>query len=300
MSAAPQLRRLTRFSLNTADISGLTDFYRQAFGCTLLGVEDWRGAGFEAALGMVGGARRALLALGEERIELLEFDVAGASYPAEVAASDLRFQHCALVVADIGAAFRQLSRMTGWRAISIGGPQRLPPNTGGVSAFKFRDPEGHPLELLAFASERVPQKWRRRSAHALCWGIDHSAITVADSARSIAFYESLGLEVIGSSHNHGPEQARLDGLSAPEVEVTALAPSAGGPHVELLCYRGAADDSADRSCAAQSQSRPLRINDIAATRLVFQCASEANASAEGRTLTDPDGHRLLLLSDQNG
>lgn len=283
MSAAAQLRRLLRFSLNTADLSRATHFYREAFGCTLLGSERCGGPAFEATFGVSGGARRALLALGEERIELLQFDLRGASYPPGLAACDLRFQHCAIVVADIEAAYAHLSRLSGWSAISSGGPQRLPANTGGVSAFKFRDPEGHPLELLAFAPGQGPERWRGRSTDALFLGVDHSAISVADSARSIAFYASLGLTVAGSSDNHGPEQARLDGLPAPEVDVTALALPAGGPHLELLCYRGLARGS-----------ELLRANDIAATRLVFEAEPALRSASPDRMLLDPDGHRLQL------
>ncbi len=44
------------------------------------------------------------------------------------------------------------------------GPERLPARSGGVSAFKFRDPDGHPLELLAFPPEAVPPIWRDRPA----------------------------------------------------------------------------------------------------------------------------------------
>ena len=43
-------------------------------------------------------------------------------------------------------------------------------------------------------------------------GIDHSAIAVSDSARSIAFYEALGLRVAARALNSGHEQARLDGV----------------------------------------------------------------------------------------
>jgi len=293
MSAAAPLRRLVRFSLNTADLGRSTQFYREALGCTLLARERCDGASFEATFGVDGGAQRALLGLGDERIELLQFDRPGAAYPQALSASDLRFQHCAVVVADIEAAYAHLARVAGWIAISVGGPQQLPASTGGVSAFKFRDPEGHPLELLAFAPARVPERWQNRSPDSLFLGVDHSAISVADTDRSVAFYGALGLTVAGRSHNRGPEQARLDGVPAPEVEVTALALSAGGPHVELLCYR-------DRAPAPAPAPGALSTNDIAATRLVFQGELDPQATAAGRLLLDPDGHRLQRLDARNG
>ncbi|MGB8684208.1 MAG: hypothetical protein WCD12_15080, partial [Candidatus Binatus sp.] len=60
-----------------------------------------------------------------------------------------------------------------------------------VTALKFRDPEGHPLELIAFPPDDTPAKWQRSST-AECLGIDHSAISVAVTERSVKFYERLG------------------------------------------------------------------------------------------------------------
>ena len=99
-------------------------------------------------------------------------------------------------------AYRRLCSVSGWTAISIDGPQRLPASSGGVSAFKFRDPDGHPLELLAFPDGAWPAHWQARSNGDLALGIDHSAISVSDSARSIAFYEALGLRVAGAFAEH--------------------------------------------------------------------------------------------------
>ncbi len=97
--------------------------------------------------------------------------------------------------------------------------------------------------------------------------LDHSAISVADTARSVAFYESLGLSVVSRSLNTGPEQARLDAVPSPTVEVTGLGfPDGRPPHVELLCYRGEHPRTVS----------DLAIGDVAATRLVI-----AMADAEG-------------------
>jgi catechol 2,3-dioxygenase-like lactoylglutathione lyase family enzyme len=267
--AALRLQRLVRFSLVTATLAPLIEFYEQALGCTLLDIEDCE----------AGGARRALLALGSERLELLQFERPGAPYPAGLAASNVRFQHFAVVVADMAAAYARLARLPGWQPITRDGPQRLPANAGHVTAFKFRDPEGHPLELLAFAPGAVPSRWQYPPRAALFLGVDHSAISVTDSARSIAFYTALGLSVSASTHNRGPEQARLDGLTAPDAIVTALALPDGGAHVELLCYRN----------APASPPAPLPVNDVAATRLEFEGSARLG-------FTDPDGHHLLSLA----
>jgi len=275
--------RLARFSLTTANLDRLGAFYRDAFGCATLERRDVSGAAFESLMGVRGGAHGLTLGLGAQRIELLQFEQPGQPYPSGSAASDLLFQHFALVVADMAQAFAQLSRVAGWSPISQHGPQSLPPQSGGVSAFKFRDPDGHPLELLAFAAGQVPPAWQPMPHGALFQGIDHSAISVADTQQSIAFYEALGLSVAARSLNCGPEQARLDGLVAPEVDVTSLALSQGVPHVELLCYRG----------ISRGAVITLRNNDIAATRLIFEGEHERE-----RCLLDPDGHRLLLSAAQ--
>jgi catechol 2,3-dioxygenase-like lactoylglutathione lyase family enzyme len=286
---APRLRRLLRFSLTTGNIGRLAVFYQQAFECRTLGAQHVSGADFQSLMGVTGGAQRMTLQLGYELVELLQFDRAGQPYPRPSVASDLWFQHFAIVVTDMDRAFARLSRVKGWSAISTAGPERLPASSGGVSAFKFRDPDGHPLELLAFAPDKVPAAWKPTRASALFLGIDHSAISVADSARSMTFYEALGLMPDGQSLNQGAEQARLDGLAEAQVEVSALTPAQGVAHLELLCYRG----------VARGQPTALRHNDVAATRLIFETAQPlpgiAGASSH-RGLVDPDGHHLQLVS----
>ena len=61
---------------------------------------------------------------------------------------------------------------------------------------------------------------------------------VASTPRSLGFYRALGLRVSDRSLNHGPAQARLDGLPGARVRVTGLRPaSATGPGLELLGYQ---------------------------------------------------------------
>jgi catechol 2,3-dioxygenase-like lactoylglutathione lyase family enzyme len=289
VSDAPRVRRLLRFSLTTGNIGRLAVFYQQAFECRTLGAQHVSGADFQSLMGVTGGAQRMTLQLGYELVELLQFDRPGQPYPQASSASDLWFQHFAIVVTDMKRAFARLSRAKGWSAISSAGPEQLPASSGGVSAFKFRDPDGHPLELLAFAPGKVPAAWQPTRSGALYLGVDHSAISVADSARSLAFYEGLGLTLSAQSLNQGGEQARLDGLTAPEVEVSALGLADGVAHLELLCYRG----------LARTGPAVLRNNDVAATRLVFETAQPlpgiAGASSH-RGMVDPDGHHLQLVA----
>jgi len=269
------VERLARFALVTPDAAGLSRFYQRALG--------FRPEPDFAPSDQ--GAHSITLALGHEIVELLQFDRPGRLYPTAASASDLYFQHFAIVVADIMRAYRQLCSVDGWTAISTDGPQLLPPSSGGVTAFKFRDPDGHPLELLIFADGKWPAHWKARLQGDLFLGIDHSAISVSDTTRSIAFYEALGLRVAARSLNSGREQARLDGILAPQVEVTALAPRQATPHLELLCYRSA---SPDRTIALDN-------NDVAATRLIFAVNRGWPENPMRRqSLIDPDGHHLVM------
>jgi len=280
-------RRLARLFLTTVDADRLAAFYKNAFGFRLIAVAHVCGLHFEKLMGVNGGAKRVILGLGDAVLELLEFDAPGASYPLDRNSSDLIFQHFAIVTSDMDRSCDRLSGNREWSAISNCGPQRLPESSGSVTAFKFRDPDGHPLELLAFPDGNVPSRWKVCSADD-CLGIDHSAICVSDSARSIAFYERLGLRISARSLNRGPEQARLDGLSDPCVEVTALSPIQRTPHVELLCYRS----------GTPGPGVVLRNSDVAATRLAFEidpAPSGYPTTVLPFELLDPDGHRLLLL-----
>jgi catechol 2,3-dioxygenase-like lactoylglutathione lyase family enzyme len=280
------ITRVARVALNTFDAETLARFY-----VDVLGFARIRDAGNAIAL-----------ALGDTRLDLIEVDREAHAYPLDVPGWSPLFQHFAIVVSDIEPAMKALCGSSGWSAISLDGAQRLPANTGGVTAFKFRDPDGHPLELLAFPdTSGVP-------ANGTFMRIDHSAISVADVERSIAFYESLGLSVIGRSLNVGGEQQKLDAIADATVDIVGLAPSRQSkPHVELLCYRGPHDREA---------TLPT-MHDVAATRLIFEVEDdraltsilEAHDDAvvidatcsSNRTrlaiLRDPDGHLLQFEVD---
>lgn len=290
MSLAPHtaIRRLVRFGLTTRCADRLATFYENVFGFRRMTTDHVCGPDFETLMGVDGGARRVMLGLGHDVIELLEFDTPGALYPAGAGSSDLIFQHFAIVTTNMNRAFDRLSCNGDWKPISSDSPQQLPESSGGVTAFKFRDPDGHPLELLAFPGSNLPSRWRAHPNADLCLGIDHSAICVSDSERSIAFYEGFGLRISARSVNQGPEQARLDGVRDPCVEVTALSPIQQSPHVELLCYQ-------------PGTSKPRIVagnNDVAATRLVFEVDAPPSGQPGAilpQEIVDPDGHRLVML-----
>ena len=238
-------------------------------------------------MGVEGGASAITLSLSDEIVEFLQFDRPGRPYPDGASCSDLYFQHFAIVVSDIHLAYQRLLSVDSWTAISTDGPQRLPAASGGVTAFKFRDPDGHPLELLAFPDGRVPAHWQRRAKGKLFLGIDHSAISVSDTDISIAFYGALGLRVAARSLNTGVEQERLDAVKVPRVEVTALAPEQATPHIELLSYQS----------VLRGAINVVQGADVATTRLVFEADGPLPArDIAAQRLIDPDGHHLMVLA----
>jgi catechol 2,3-dioxygenase-like lactoylglutathione lyase family enzyme len=288
MTANPsRVARLSRFRLTTADARSVATFYESAFGCRRIATDRLYGPDFARLMGVTGGADRITLNLGSEVIELVQFDVPGEPYPPASSSSDLVFQHFAIVVADMRGAFQRLSAIPGWSAISSAGPERLPASSGSDIAFKFRDPEGHPLELLEFRHDTRSNR-PGVSPDDACLGIDHSAISVVDTAASIAFYQNLGFSVSARSFNHGSEQQKLDDVPDAQVEVTALTPRCPTPHLELLCYR-------------MRQKRPVlarRSNDVASTQLVFELCRTATAldsDLKMRSMRDPDGHAFLIV-----
>ena len=191
--------------------------------------------------------------------------------------------------------------------ITEGAPVLLPPNTGSVTAFKFRDGEGHPLELISFPKGVGDPRWQQGSSGIR--GYDHTAIAVSDLARSVSFYtELLGFHVGGKSLNEGPEQDRLDGLNGTLVNVVALQPVLSRtPHVELLHYR---------TPQGRSSAAPFPANDIASVRQVHKVDDLEGLTARleqagvsfvspgivtlktggrGVSLRDPDGHMIVAL-----
>lgn len=286
--ASDPVCKLARFALNAADAPALAAFYENAFGFCTTAIERLKGPAFESLMGVQGGANRITLALGREIVELYQFDRPGRPYPFGCAVSGLLFQHFAIVVPDMGRAWQRLRATGGWSPITRGIPQHLPESSGGVTAFKFRDPEGHPLELLEFPPNGTPLKWRKANGGATALGIDHSAISVADTAVSSAFYDALGFKVLSRSFNRGPEQEALDDIADVQVEVTALAPAQSSPHVELLCY----------CCQPCKIPAKTKGNDIAATRIVLELCDMGDESPflPARSLLDPDAHRLIIIA----
>lgn len=301
-SRSSSISRVDRFAIVTSDRAAATSFFRTAFDAVVTGEV----AGDEALstlLGLPGArVRTTRLAIGDQHVELMAFEPPGRPNPAGSDSSDLWFQHLAIIVSDIGAAYAQLRKAGRFAPISENGPERLPPESGSVSAFKFRDAEGHPLELLEFPEGEGPEIWQRKRSQARFLGIDHSAIAVADPQVSIDFFKkAFGLTVSMRNENQGPEQARMDGVPDARVTVVGLAPQIVPPHVELLGYKVGARRPIDGA---------TRSDDIAATHFVLETEAldpivEALTGLNARFVSPgivrlADGSRAILILDPDG
>ena len=291
--------------LTVPDLDRATAFYTDALRFAPLGPSRNCDPDCIALLGLPESCtlRMQTLRLGRQSIKVFAFDPPGRPYPADSTASDLWFQHCAIVVGDVGQALAELTHQ-GLLPITQGGPQTLPANTGGVTAFKFRDPFGHPLELLAFPPGVGDPLWHEPGA-ALFQGIDHTAIAVSDVDRSAGFYETVfGFELGGRSTNIGPEQSQLDGIADVKVDVLALSPRGAPPHLELLGYHAGLRRArpGDWMPRDQAITRTLMVVDdvaaIAARLAAFDpsgpCRRGMWDGVDALAMGDPDGHGFII------
>jgi catechol 2,3-dioxygenase-like lactoylglutathione lyase family enzyme len=265
--------QIARIGLNVADPDGARRFYEDALGFSRAG--------------------ETVLRLGAQEIELRA--ATGAPYPQARAANDPWFQHFAIAVSDMDAAYARIRRQP---PISAGGPQLLPPSTGSVTAYKFRDPDGHPLELSYIPGSAWLADARGGQGPFL--GIDHTALAVRNLTASLAFYTGiLGFAQDGQSLNRGPEQDRLDGLSDAQVDIVSVKTRRPGPHIELLHYRspvsGADGAVSDQDIAATLTT--IQIDDIESVKRDLDVAAVLyEADGDRLFVRDPDGHRLALFA----
>jgi catechol 2,3-dioxygenase-like lactoylglutathione lyase family enzyme len=177
----------------------------------------------------------------------------------------------------------------------------------------------HPRALLASRGRRARSKgdprWQKAASGTdppLFLGIDHTAIVVGDTQKSLAFYrDTLGLQVAGESENYGPEQEHLNNVFGARLRITSMR-ARSGPGIEFLEY------------LAPSDGRPYpggaRANDLVhwettlvtsdVDRLAHHLAFEhtrfvspgvvSNADVafgfrKEASIQDPDGHVLHLI-----
>ncbi len=224
--------------MTVADMDRSVAFFSQVLTFEKVSDVEVSGTAYEHLQGVFGLRMRVVrMRLGNKSIELTEYVAPkGRPIPVDSRSNDQWFQHIAIVVSDMDRAYHRL-RQYKVRHLSTG-PQRLPDwnkNAAGIWAFYFADPDGHPLEILQFPPDKGDAKWHRETRR-LFLGIDHTAIVVRDTEKSLKFYrDALGLKVVGHSENYGTEQEHLNNVFGARLRITTLR-AAAGPGIEFLEY----------------------------------------------------------------
>jgi catechol 2,3-dioxygenase-like lactoylglutathione lyase family enzyme len=300
--------------LTVSDLDRSVEFYSTVLQFQKVSETEVDGDSYEHLTGVFGlRARIARMRLGGESIELTEFLAPrGRPAPVDARSNDRWFQHVAIIVSDMDRAYQWLREHKVQH--SSPGPQLLPAwnrNAGGIRAFYFRDPDGHPLEVLSFPQDKGNAKWHE-TTDKLFLGIDHTAIVISNTEASLKFYrDRLGMEVAGESENYGPEQERLNNVFGARLHITALR-AASGPGIEFLEYLAPQDGrpyppeekandlihwqtrflgmSADEAAQTLRNSRSAFVS-TGAVELPYAKAGFRKAV----TVRDPDGHAVQVV-----
>src|SRR5262249_4938472 len=176
--------------MTVSDMDRSVDFYTKVLDFGKVSDDELVGDSYEELSGVFGVRLRVVrLRLGQEFLQLTQYLApAGRPAPVDSRSNDRWFQHVAIIVRDMDSAYARLRRFKAQHAST--GPQLLPktiPPAAGIRAFYFRDPDGHPLEILQFPPDKGDPKWHTPTDR-LFLGIDHTAIVVADTRASLAFY----------------------------------------------------------------------------------------------------------------
>ena len=316
-AGTPAARGVVRVGLTVSDMDRSIAFYTGVLSFVKESDREVAGPELEQLTNVFGArVRIVVLRLGDERLELTEYLAAstpGRPAPLDSRSNDQWFQHVAIIVSDMDSAYRIL-RAHKVRLASTE-PQLLPktiPNAAGIRAFYFRDPDGHPLEILQFPADKGDPKWHRPSRR-LFMGIDHTAIVVSNTERSLRFYSALlGLQVKGESHNFGSEQAHLNNVEGADLRITGLR-GTEGPGIEFLEYLAPRDGrpiSADErpndlvhwqtTIVTRSLTSVEPELDSAGVPRVSRGVAQGGGNlgfTRGVLVRDPDGHVLQLIDE---
>ncbi len=307
---------VTEYGFTVESLEASTRFFVDVLGAVVVGRVVAEGDELNALSGLTQSKATAVhLRLGEERVALVRYGKPGNRGRSDARSNDLDFQHLALVVRDMDVAYERVVEAD-VRAVSRSGPERIPDSnaaSAGIRAFYFRDAEDHPLELIWFPADKGPRRWHPEGVQAVFLGVDHSAIAVASTDASLAFYrDGIGLTVAGKSFNEGEEQARLSGVDGARVRITGLrGPSGSG--IEFLEYV-APDDGRPRPADSTVRDTfhwetSVLVADLA--RVVDALIAQGNEPVSTRIarcelcavgrrafiLRDPDGHAVRLVED---
>lgn len=299
--------------MTVSDMDRAVDFYSRVLTFQKVSDIEVSGATYEALEGVF-GVRMGLvrMRLGDEFVQLTEYLAPrGRPIPVNARSNDRSFQHIAIIVSDMDKAYATLRQNKVEHTSS--GPQRLPDwnkNAAGIRAFHFKDPDGHPLEILQFPPDKGSEKWHRPTGK-LFLGIDHTAIVVGDTEASLRFYRDLlGMRIAGESENYGTEQEHLNNIFGAHLRITSLR-AAAGPGIELLEYLAPRDgtpfpgdeqanDLVHRQTLVQTTSADIaakKFSSAHATLVSSGVVSESDGQLgfkKAFLARDPDGHAILV------
>jgi catechol 2,3-dioxygenase-like lactoylglutathione lyase family enzyme len=272
--------------VTVSDMDRAVDFYSKVLTFEKVSDAEVSGEDYEHLEGVFGLRMRVVrMRLGDEFIELDEYLAPkGRPIPVDSRSNDRWFQHIAIIVSDMDRVYAWLRQNKVEHASS--GPQRLPDwnkNAAGISAFYFKDPDGHPVEVLQFPPGKGLAKWHRPT-NKLFLGIDHTAIVVWDTDSSLKFYRDLlGMHIAGESENYGTEQEHLNNVFGAHLRITALR-GVSGPGIELLEY------------LAPRDGRPFPLdehaNDLVHRQTILRARSAGEAARQLRI------HRATFVSSE--
>lgn len=297
-----------------SDMDKALDFYTRILPFEVVSDVETLGTEIEHLTGVFGARIRVVrLRLGTETLELTEYlTPQGRQIPVDSRSNDRWFQHIAIIVSDMDKAYARL-RANKVRHASTS-PQTLPSYitaAAGIKAFYFKDFDNHVLEILSFPADKGAQKWHESAKSGrLFLGIDHTAVVVGDTDRSLKFYrDALGLAVAGESINFGPEQEHLNNVFGARLHISGLQTIQPGIAVEFLEYLAPSDG---RPFPADSRSNDLwhwqtsfaaenlsdffgRLQTQRISHDIVTFPKPVRGYRRSAIIRDPDGHAVRFL-----
>ncbi|AFY75092.1 lactoylglutathione lyase-like lyase [Synechococcus sp. PCC 7502] len=302
--------------ITVSDMDKSLRFYTEVISFQKISDTEVWGNSYDRLQGIFGVRMRVVkLRLGDEFLELTEYlTPRGKPIPIDSRSNDRWFQHIAIAVSDMDKAYAILRQFKVQYASTA--PQTIPSSNkvaAGIQAFYFKDPDGHNLELIFFPEGKGDRKWQNLGkSSSIFLGIDHTAIVIGDTNRSLRFYRDLlGLRLVGESQNFGIEQEYLNHVFGARLQISGLR-SSSGMGIEFLNYLTPGDG---RPFPADAQANDLLhwqttliVKDILAiaqklrsegTKMistdVIGIPNQSLGFKRGFLIRDPDGHALRII-----
>jgi len=301
-------KAIPKVSFTVSNLEKAIAFYTQVLPFELENQFVWEGENINALFGLADKNLKikvVQLTLKDEKIELMEFvtTIKGRMIPTDSKSNDLWFQHFAMVVRDMDKAYQSIKNKVNQISPE---PQTLPDYLGpaaDISAFYFKDPDGHILELIHLPPEKLDDEFKVEKG--LFLGIDHTAIGVSDTAKSALLYKDIiGLKILGGSQNFGTEQENLTQVPDVNMDITLFG-TGKGLGIESLEYLHPTNG---REYPADSQPTDLwhwhitiQVNEL---DLIYQTIKKHNFRVISNGIVDlmenMEGKRGLLIRDMDG